>query len=272
MTGEDTQLDRAHEAMQANLEDDAARMGFYQAVADAELFLLLAGEPEGGNIEPELLEMDGERFALVFDAEWRLANFTEEHLPGQALPFAALPGRAIAGLLEGQKIGLGLNLGVAPSSILIPDAALTWLASALAQTPEQVATAITGITAPESLPDALVTALIAKLTPAGGLAQGAALATAQFSDGSASPILGFIAPMPGAEEALARAAQEALTFSGVEDLALEVGFFSPHSTEAQSFASIGQPIPLPAPQAVPKPEPANPKAPGSDPAKPPILK
>ena len=46
---------------------------------------------------------------LVFDREDRLTDFV-----GQPAPYAALSGRAIAQMLAGQGIGLGLNLDVAP--------------------------------------------------------------------------------------------------------------------------------------------------------------
>ena len=63
---------------------------------------------------------------LVFDREERLADFT-----GGIAPYAALPGRVIAGMLKGQGIGLGVNLGVAPSSMLLPPEAMDWLAETL---------------------------------------------------------------------------------------------------------------------------------------------
>lgn len=267
---EETTIDRAHAAMEAAPEDDAARMGFYQVLADGELYLLLAGEPEGGQIEPELLEMDGERYALIFDTDWRLSAFTEEHLPGQALPYAALPGRVIASMLAGQKTGLGLNLGVAPSSILIPDGALSWLASTLTAEPEEVDRPITALEAPGSVPDTLLPALIAKLAPSGGLAMAAYLATARYGDGTSGPIVAFTAPLAGAEAALAGAVQEALIFTGIEDFSLEVGFFAPTGPEAKVLAREGERIPLP--RSEPPEPPAAPVPPGSDPTKPPRLK
>ena len=266
----DTRLDKTHAAMQADLADDAARMRFYQALADSELHLLLEGDPEGGQIAPGLLEMDGDRYALVFDSDERLSRFTEEHLPGTAAPYAAVPGRAVAQMLRGQKVGLGLNLGVAPSSILIPAEALDWLASTLDELPEEVERPITGLSAPKNLPEGIHAALVAKLAPAGGLAASAALASAHYSDGSTGLIVGFTAPVPGTEQALAHAVQEALVFSGIDDLALEVGFFAPKSAEARSLAAEGLEIPLPMPE-LSEEAPARP-APGSDPDAPPKLR
>jgi hypothetical protein len=266
----DTRLDKTHAAMQADLSDDTARMHFYQALADAELFLLLAHDGGDEQIAPELLEMDGDRYALVFDGDERLSRFTEEHLPGTAAPYAALPGRAVAQMLRGQKIGLGLNLGVAPSSILIPAEALDWLASTLDELPEEIERPIVGISAPVCLPEGIHPALAAKLAPAGGVAAAAALATARYGDGSTGLIVGFTAPLPGTEQALAHAVQEALVFSGIADLTLEVGFFAPNSAEAKSLAASGLAIPLPPPDMIEAPA-ARP-APGSNPDTPPKLR
>lgn len=267
---EETPLDRAHGAMQADPDDDPARLAFYQVLADADLSLLLTDEPVDGQIEPELLEMDGDRFALVFDTDWRLSAFSEEHLPGQALPYAALPGRVIAGMLRGQDIGLGVNLGVAPSSILIPPQALDWLATTLEAEPEATAAPLAAIEGPGIVPEPLIAALEAKLAPAAGLTGAVALARARFADDTATLMVGFTAPFPGAETALAQAVQEALVFSGVDDLTLEVGFFAPQGPEAAQLARVGTKIELPEP-AMPEPKAERP-GPGMDPDKPPILK
>ena len=128
----ETPLDHAHAAMQADLGDDAARLRFYERLADGELFLLLKEEAVGESLNLELFELDKDAFVLVFDREDRLAAFAE----GPA-PYGALPGRVIAEMLAGQNIGLGVNLGVAPSSILIPAEAMSWLA----ETPGQCARA-----------------------------------------------------------------------------------------------------------------------------------
>ena len=48
----ETPLDRAHDAMQAEPGDDAARLRFYERLADAELFLLLDAEAEGDRSNP----------------------------------------------------------------------------------------------------------------------------------------------------------------------------------------------------------------------------
>lgn len=261
----ETPLDHAHAAMLSDLENDALRLRFYERLADGEMFLLLAKEAAGQDeeIEPELFEVDNDKYLLVFDKEERLSGFV-----GHPAPYAALPGRVIAGMLAGQGIGLGVNLSVAPSSILVPAEAMEWLSSTLETGPEEVEVRVAEIHAP-SVPDALITALDAKLASAGGLAAAACLAGVIYADGRKGHMLGFIDAVEGAENALAAAANEALTFSGIDAGQMDVGFFAGEDVMARKLAAFGLRFDLPAPE---KPEPLKPIAPGSDPEKPPILK
>ena len=110
-----TPLDRAHHAMDANPLDERARLQFYERLADAELYLLLSEEASGDTIKPEVFELQDASFVLVFDTEERLAAFV-----GKPAPFAAMSGRMIAQMLAPNGLGLGVNLEVASSSILIP--------------------------------------------------------------------------------------------------------------------------------------------------------
>ena len=106
----ETPIDRAHAAMQAAPEDDAARLRFYERLADAELFLMLTAEPAGDEISPELFEVQDAPFVLAFDLEERLSAFA-----GRAVPYAALSGRALAGMLAGQGIGLAVVADIVES-------------------------------------------------------------------------------------------------------------------------------------------------------------
>ncbi|SFR32951.1 SseB family protein [Litoreibacter janthinus] len=256
-----TPLDQAHTAMDASPEDDAARLRFYERLGDSELFLLLEAEPDGDQISPHVFEVEDASYILAFDREQRLAEFAE----GSA-PYVGLSGRALAEMLAGQNLGLGVNLGVAPSSILIPPAAVDWLHTTLSHAPAEAAEIPTEITPPKGLPDSLVTAIDMKLTTAAGLAQCAYLAGVTYASGQRSHILAFVGAEPAAETALARAANEALVFSGIEAGALDVAFFDAShpivgALEAQALRfDLPQPI-----------QPTERPAPGSDPSKPPKL-
>lgn len=259
-----TPLDTAHAAMEAAPEDDAARLRFYERLADSEMFLLLTGDPDGDQVEPELFDVADAQFVLLFDREERLAQFT-----GRISPYAALSGRAIAGMLAGQGIGLAVNPEVAPSSILIPPEAVDWLAATLSQGPAEAEARPAELHPPGGLPEKLLTALDTKLATATGLARMAWLAGVTYDDGTRGHLLGFVDVLPGAEPALAGAVNEALTFSGIEAGALDVAFFKPTDPLAAALARHGLRFDLPDPvqaQEVVRP------APGSDPDKPPKLR
>ncbi len=260
---EATALDTAHAAMQADPQDEAARLRFFERLADSELFLMLTEEAQGENISPELFDVADGRFVLAFDLEERLARFA-----GRPVPYVALSGRVLSSMLSGQGIGLGLNLDVAPSSMLIPAEALDWLSSTLQHGPQEVQQRLAEFLPPTGLPDVLLTALDAKLATAAGLAAAAFLVGTRSEGGGQGHLLGFVAAIEGAQPALARAVSEALTFSGIEAGALDVGFFAPDDPAATALARVGLRFDLPQPQT-PVVERA---APGSDPARPPILR
>ena len=258
-----TALDAAHAAMQADPQDDAARLRFFERLADSELFLMLTEEAQGENISPELFDVADGRFVLAFDLEERLARFA-----GRPVPYVALSGRVLASMLAGQGVGLGLNLDAAPSSMLIPTEALGWLSSTLQHGPEEVQQRLSEFLPPADLPDTLLQALDTKLATAAGLAAAAFLVGTKSDRGGQGHLLGFVAALEGAQPALARAVSEALTFSGIEAGALDVGFFAPEDPATAALSRVGLRFDLPQPQA-PKMERA---APGSDPERPPILK
>ncbi|WP_322894896.1 MULTISPECIES: SseB family protein [unclassified Yoonia] len=259
-----TDLDAAHAAMEAAPDDDAARLRFYERLADSEIFLLLGEEAEGDQITPALFDVEGGKYALIFDGEERLSDFV-----GRIAPYAALPGRALVQMLAGQGVGLGLNLEVAPSAMLIPADAVDWLAQTLLHAPSETEARLTSVAAPRHLPQSVVTGLGRKLAIAAGLAQTAYLVAATYDTGAQGHVLAFIDAAPGAEKALASAAGEALTFSGIEAGMMDVLFLRASDPMAARLAKVGLrfDLPQPAPQKNQAPS-----APGMDPAKPPKLR
>jgi len=257
----ETALDAAHAAMQAAPADDAARLRFFERVADSELFLLLKREASGDQVDPESFELADGTFVLAFDREERLAAFT-----GRASPYLALSGRVLARMLAGQGIGLGLNLEVAPSSFLVPAEAMAWLDQTLGHAPDEIEAGIREMHPPAGLPEALLTALDAKLASAGGLAASAYLVGVSYAEGGRGHLLGFVDAVEAAQGALAKAAGEALTFSGIEAGAMDVGFFAASDPITASLARVGLRFDLPQPAL--EAEPAR-KPPGSDPDAPP---
>ena len=261
---ETTPLDAALAAMDAAPDDETARLRFYDRLASTELFLMLEREPEGDNISPELFDVADARFLLAFDREHRLSEFAS-----RAVPYVALSGRALAGMLAGQGIGIALNAGSAGETLL-PAEAMLWLADTLGQAPQTDEARIERLHPPKGLPENLLVALDAKLATAAGLAETAWLSAATYEGGARGHILGIIGAPSGAEPALAGAVQEALVFSGLDAGALDVTFLGQHDPLAAELARTGLRFDLPKP-AEPRTEIVRP-APGSDPDKPPILR
>lgn len=261
-----TPLDHAYAAMSANENDDTARLGFYERLADCELFLMLTSEVTDAvdSVEPEVFGLGDESYVLVFDREERLAAFS-----GQITPYIALSGRTIAGMLAGQNIGLGVNLDVAPSSILLPPEAVAWLHETLGNAPDEVDAQLSELLPPAGLPETLIAAIDTKLATAMGLAKAAFLVGVTYQDGTRGHMLGFVGAVPQAQAALTQAASEALTFSGIEAGAMDVAFFAPDDPVAAKLEIVGLRFDLPQPQ---KAVTQDLSAPGVNPAKPPKLK
>lgn len=256
---DETVLDRAFAAMAADPEDHAARLRFYERVADAELYVLQETE---ARFAPRVFPLETGPVVLAFDHEARLAEFA-----GGATAYSELSGRTLVPLLAEKGLGLGLNLEVAPSSYLMPAEVVRWLADALAARPEVASALPERFEPPGDVPETLVSALDAKFSGLAGLARKAHLAVAQYGDGRRVPLLAFEGWRAGAEDALARAVGEALIFSGLENWAFEVVFpqeKAPYFSRLTQVA-LGFDLPEAASQSAPT-------APGLDPARPPRLR
>ena len=257
-----TPLDQAHAAMEDDPTNDVARLKFFEQLADTELFLLLAGDPDGNTVQPELFDSEDQKFALVFDREDRLASFV-----GRPVPYAELPCRGLLQMLEGQAIGFALNLEVAPSAMLIPADAVDWLVGTLCHAPEETEAKLQNLDAPKAMPDAVLDGLARKLSAAAGLATTAFLAAATYEDGASGHLLLFLDAVDGAEKPLANTAGEALTFSGIETGILDVLFAKTGDPIVARFNEVGLRFDLPELST-----PESPAAPGMDPEKPPKLR
>lgn len=273
MTGPATALDHAQAALQAAPDSEAAQLRFYHALADAELLLLLERDPEPGpegeRINPRVFDLEDGPVILAFDSEERLASIGQGAGP---VPYAALPGRVIALHLAGQGVSLGVNLGTgAPSEVLLPPEALRWLTETLDHVPQAAEARADAFHPPGALPEALTNALIFTLGGAEGLASGALIAGVSYDDGRRGHMLALLDVVEGAEEALARAAGEALTFSGLEAGQMDVVFLASDSPAARAMVRVAHRLEIAAIPEAPVEKPA-PKGPGMDPDKPPFLR
>lgn len=259
---EETPLDAAYRAMEAAPGDETARLGFYGQLVAGEMFLMLEKDATDGEVTPRVFPLDDGPYVLAYDREERLARFA-----GGPTPYAALPGREIARLVAGAGLGLGVNLGEAPSEILLPADAVAWLAETLAAQPAELRALPRDLSPPSGLPEQLLTALDRRLAAAGGLASSAYLAAVTYHDGGRGHLLAFIDAADGAEAALARAVGEALTFSGLEAGTIDVAFFPAAHVIAARLSRVALKFDLPQIAA-----PETPTAPGSDPERPPKLR
>jgi hypothetical protein len=246
--------------------DDAARLRFHARLADSALFLPLVAEPQGADAPaPRVFALEDGPVVLAFDSEERLAAFA-----GGVADYAELPGRAVVAALAGQGVGLGLNLGVAPSSILLPAEAVDWLADVLAQAPAAAQARPVGFRPPDGLPETLLAALDATLARAEGLAAAALLAGVAYADGRRGHLLAVLGAAPSAEPALARAVGEAVTFSGMEAGGIDVTFLARGDPALAPLSRVALRFDLPK-AAVPAADNA-PRSPGSNPDRPPRLR
>lgn len=259
-----TPLDQAHAEMEAQPEADALRLRFYERLADSELFLLLEAEPENDIAKPIIFPVEDQKFALVFDSEERLVEFSQ--VP---TPFISLSGRMIANMLNGQGIGLGVNLSVAPSSMLLPSDAVTWLADTLAVKPVKAQAKPIAVYAPRSVPEVLITSLDTKLAAMAGVAKAAYLAEVEYQDAPKGHVIVFVEAIDQAQTAITSAVSEALTFSGIEAGTLDVLFLRASDPICAQLAKVALRFDLP---ELLEPKAQTIEAPGSDPDKPPKLR
>ncbi len=151
--------------------------------------------------------------------------------------------------------------------MLIPAEAVDWLVETLSHGPDETEARLTEVSAPGGLPEAVVSGLDRKLAIAAGMARFAYLAAATYDDGARGHVLAFVDAVEGAEKALASAAGEVLTFSGIEAGVMDVLFVRASDPLAAHLAKVGLRFDLPELE-----KPKAPGAPGMDPEKPPKLR
>ena len=256
-----TPLDTAYLAMQ---EDEAQALAFYARFLEAELYLMLEGEAGTGAVEPLVMETSDGALVLAFDLEERMAAFNDT--PSD---YVALSGRRVAKLLAGQGVGIGLNLGEAPSAMVLPPEAVAWLAEASIGEDEEVEAKPLEIGKPAGVPEALIAALDVKLANMAGVVSAAHLVSVRYEGGEQGHMLALVNVPETAKTGVSEALSEALRFSGVEAGRLDLAFLAADDPHLESFARAGLGFEIPE-LILPKAQ--APIAPGMDPNKPPILR
>ncbi|WP_372802016.1 SseB family protein [Paracoccus seriniphilus] len=190
-------------------------------LADTQLSVALVGEPVGDQIELRMFPLEHGPVALACDSEDRLADFF-----GEAVAYAAMPGRVLAGLLRDEGAGLLVNPGH-PSEMMLDAAILDWLAGALAAQPEAAQARLRLLAPAPGVVADLALPLAERLADMRELVSGAALAGVG-RDGSAEGLAGHVVVIAGADEghqdAIAKALSEALAFLPPQDGGVDITF------------------------------------------------
>jgi hypothetical protein len=261
-----TPLDLAHADITARPLDDAARLRFYGLLADAELIVLVSGESGEAALTPRQFDLEDGPVILVFDTEDRLTDFT-----GEVAPYLAMPGRLVMGQLAGQGVGLGLNLGVAPSAILLPPQVVDWLAETVSSAADYVVAARpVQFHPPVDFPLTTLAALDRSFDRIAGMADYALLSLAENGQCQTRPLLAVIGADPARHDVLARMISETVAFSGQPDWMPDVVFLGDADTLVASMVDVAHRFDMPTKN--PTAPNSAPAAPGMDPARPPILR
>jgi len=255
-----TPLDSAHIDAEA---DEARRPRFWSRLLETELFVPLEEEAQGETIRPVILDTAEGRIALVFDREVRLVDFMEG-----PTEFAAMSGRRLVKLLVEQDIALALNLGGAPSETILPVDALRWAVDRLTDLTVVREASVRDVNRPQNVPDVLLDAIAEKLPTLEGLARESWLVGVTYRDGTQGHMLAVIDALPPARDAIADALSEALRLSGLDAGQLDIVFLDEGAKALPALRSKGLGFEIPQRRETVREV----TAPGSDPAKPPILR
>ena len=238
---------------------DAARARALNRLADTEIFVALARDPEGDRVELRLFDLPTGRMAVAADTEDRLAAFFAE-----PVAHVALPGRALAAMLAAEGVALMVNPS-APSEMLLDPAMLGWLAQALQSAPAEDQAGPAQLTAPApEMVAALAEPLAARLTDMAGLVDGAALVAAEWPEGARGHLIVLSGVAEDHRPLIAKALAELIAFLPPLPQPCDVAFDLPTPDSALRL-QLDPIAPEPAPKSAPR-------APGSDPDKPPILR
>lgn len=185
-----TALDHAHAAAD---DSDEARARFYALLLETPLCVPVEPQPEGTALKPVVFALEDGPVALGFDDDARMAAFFEA-----PTDYVTLPGRALAALLAEAGLGLGLNLGDAPSASLLDAALLRWLAAEMGG--ELDAAELDGpltVAAPAGATPGLLAALAERLAAFPGMAAGAWMVRVG-ADGAAGRLAVLLLPADAA--------------------------------------------------------------------------
>ena len=241
-----------------------AKMRFFDAFLDSELCLLLREEAGEETISPIVACYNGIKHVLVFSSEDNLAEYSKK-----VVPYAALSGRVIVGMLAGANLGITFNFAMPSTELVLTAEQIIWLNEIVAETPYMHEARPKVFFPLGEKSEKLNSILIEKLLSAAELATSFWLVGVEYDDQSQGVLLIIIDARKGAEAPLAKAAMEAVAFSGLENLPFDVSFLKGQEKLVETVIRQGQPLVFPERPAKTL---SLPSIPGGDPSKPPQLR
>ncbi len=245
-------------------ENQPTRLRFFNAFLDSELCLLLSEEAGEETISPIVAYFEGIEHVLVFTCENNLVEYSKK-----VAPYAALSGRLIVDMLARANLGIAFNFAMPSSELFLTAGEITWLNEIVAGSPYTHEARPTLFFPLDVEGKKLASILIEKLLFAAELAASFWLVGVEYDDQSQGVLLIILDPRAGAEAPLAKAAMEAIAFSGVENLPFDVTFLKGQEKLVEIVKRQGKPLLFPELPAKPL---SLPSIPGSDPSRPPQLR
>ncbi|WP_347311230.1 SseB family protein [Defluviimonas sp. SAOS-178_SWC] len=220
-----TAIDRAYSEMISGGEAELLR--FYRVLAGSNLFVLLDPSDADEAPEPKIIPVEGGHYVLVFDLKERVTELT-----GYDAPTSRVTGRDVFNLIRGRDIGVAVNMGDAPSAMLIPGDAIDWICDTLEDTasktpvPASASGRFKALLAPHNFPDTLLLALNDRLATLSDAYDKALLLRAEYDDGQSGYLVAFSAVEDGDRGMIAASVNDALASFRGKDVALDIAFMA----------------------------------------------
>ena len=233
------------------------RLTLFRRFLETELFILI-DNPD--NPRPELMQIDGEIILLAFDCEEKLIDFA-----GEKTFFISMSGRRL--IAQNDSTGIALNLNNMGGGYILTNDVIEWLMKNTQSQKEIVQRNTNEITSPSIVTERFVELLDEALAASFGLADYAVLVKDLTKPGSKNLLLIFVGSVKLYHDALAQQASEAFSLSGIQDIILDITFCKSEDELVAKALLVGLRFDLPQIE-----KPSEPKAPGMDPTKPPLLR
>ena len=233
------------------------RLTLFRRFLETELFILI-DNPD--NPKPELMQINGEIILLAFDCEEKLIDFA-----GEKTFFISMSGRRL--MAQNDSTGIALNLNNMGGGYILTNDVIEWLMKNTQSQKEIVQRNTNEITSPSIVTERFVELLDEALAASFGLADYAVLVKDLTKPGSKNLLLIFVGSVKLYHDALAQQASEAFSLSGIQDIILDITFCKSEDELVAKALLVGLRFDLPQIE-----KPSEPKAPGMDPSKPPLLR